>query len=191
MQLLKDKILSQAEIVNAHVLKVDSFLNHQVDPKLMQAIGKELADHFRDKGITKVVTIETSGIAPAVFTALELGVDLVFARKGKSIVLNSNLYQIPVFSYTKEQEYSLVINRSFLNSDDTILFVDDFLANGQSLLAVNELIDYAGARMVGAGIVIEKSFEAGRARAEEIGIEVYSLARISKLYADTIEFEGE
>ncbi|MBE6113871.1 MAG: xanthine phosphoribosyltransferase [Erysipelotrichaceae bacterium] len=191
MQLLKDKILSQAEIVNAHVLKVDSFLNHQVDPKLMQAIGKEFARKFKDKGITKVVTIETSGIAPAVFTALELGVDLVFARKGKSIVLNSNLYQVPVFSYTKEKEYSLVINKAFLNSDDKILFVDDFLANGQALMAVQELIDYAGAKMVGAGIVIEKSFEAGRARAEETGIEVYSLARISKLYADTIEFEGE
>lgn len=189
MEKLKKKILEQGEIVNASVLKVDSFLNHQVDPALMQEIGKKIAEHFATYNIDKVVTIEASGIAPAIFTALALKVDVIFARKGRSILLNGDLYQAPVYSYTKEKEYSLTINKNLIKPHERVLFVDDFLANGQSLMAMHDLLDQAEAEMVGAGIVIEKSFQAGRTRAEEAGVEVYSLARIKKLFANTIEFE--
>lgn len=189
MEKLKEKILTHGEIINASVLKVDSFLNHQIDPSLMQEIGQEIAAHFASHSIDKVVTIEASGIAPAVFTALALNVDLVFARKGRSIILNDELYQTPVYSYTKEKEYSLTISKKLIQPNQRILFVDDFLANGQSLMAMNELIHQADATLVGAGIVIEKAFQAGHARAQEAGIEVYSLARIKKLFANTIEFE--
>lgn len=189
MEKLKKRILEQGEIVNASVLKVDNFLNHQIDPALMKEIGDEIAKHFADKKIDKVVTIEASGIAPALFTALALNVDVVFARKGRSLILNNDLYQTPVYSYTKEKEYSLTINKHMIKENENILFVDDFLANGQSMMAMHDLMNQANAKLVGAGVVIEKSFQAGRERAEEVGIEVYSLARIKKLYSNTIEFE--
>ena len=189
MEKLKQYINEKGIIVNASVLKVDSFMNHQIDPVLMDEIGKEFAEHFKSHNITKIVTIESSGIAPAVFAGLHLNVPVVFARKGTSLILNNDIAQSPVYSYTKEHKYTVTIAKEYLNENDNILFIDDFLANGQSLLAIHKIITDCNAKIVGAGIVIEKSFQAGVAHAEELGIEVYSLAKIKKLYANKIEFE--
>lgn len=189
MEKLKQYINEKGVIVNASVLKVDSFMNHQVDPLLMDEIGKEFAEHFKNYNITKVITIESSGIAPAVFTGLHLQVPVVFARKGTSIILNNDLAQSPVYSYTKEHKYTLTIAKEYISTNDNILFIDDFLANGQSLIAVHKIVTDCGAKFAGAGIVIEKSFQAGVQHAKELGVEIYSLAKIKKLYANKIEFE--
>ncbi len=189
MEKLKQLINEKGVIVNASLIKLDAFLNQQIDTDLMNDIGEEFAAHFKSSDITKIVTIESSGIAPAVFTGLKLQVPVVFARKGSDIRLNNDLIQAPVYSYTKEYKYTLTIPKEFINENDRILFIDDILANGQSLLAINEMVKEAKATLVGAGIVIEKTFQAGNKHAEELGIDLYSLAKIKKLYADKIEFE--
>lgn len=189
MEKLKQLINEQGVIVNASVINVDAFLNQQIDTHLMSEIGKEFANHFKSHNISKIVTVESSGIAPAVFTGLELGVPVVFARKGSDIRLNNDLLQAPVYSYTKEYKYTLTMPKEFISENDNILFIDDILANGQSLLAIHELLTSAKAKLDGAGIVIEKTFQAGNEHAKELGIDLYSLAKIKKLYADKIEFE--
>ena len=160
MEKLKQYINEKAIIINASVLKVDSFMNHQIEPELMNEIGLEFAKYFKSFNITKIVTVESSGIAPAIFAGLHLQVPVVFARKGTSIILNNDLAQADVYSYTKEKKYTLTIAKEYINENDNILFIDDFLANGQSLLAVHKIVTDCNAKMVGAGIVIEKSFQA-------------------------------
>lgn len=170
---------------------MDAFLNHQIDPALMQKLGKEFAEHFAQEGITKIVTIESSGIAPAVFAGLALGVPVVFARKKKSVTLKDNLYSASVYSYTKQETSDISISKSFLTSEDTILIIDDFLANGQAALGLLEIAREANAAVAGIGIVIEKSFQQGRKLLQETGVEVYSLARIASLENETIQFVRE
>lgn len=189
MDKLKQFINEKGVIVNASILKVDSFLNHQIDPQLMNDIGKEFAEHFKNHNITKIVTIESSGIAPAVFAGYHLNVPVIFARKGKNIILNNDLAQADIFSYTKEHKYTLTLQKEYLSENDNVLFIDDFLANGQSLVAINTIINQCGAKLSAAGIVIEKTFQAGNEHAKDLGIDLYSLAKIKKLYADKIEFE--
>ena len=189
MQLLKDKILSEGIAVNEDILKVDSFINHQVDPELMEQIAADFADHFKGRGITKVVTIESSGIAPAVFTAKALGVPMVIFKKQPSKILNDNLYQTIVTSFTKGTSYELTLSQRFINENDHVLIIDDFLANGEAATGAIRLLRMAHATVAGIGILIEKSFQPGRAKLEEAGFEVYSLVQISKLGRDLIEFE--
>ncbi|NBH83351.1 xanthine phosphoribosyltransferase [bacterium C-53] len=188
MQLLKDKILAEGNAINEDILKVDGFINHQVDPELMEEIAKEFAEHFKDKGITKVVTIESSGIAPAVFTARELGVPMVIFKKQPSKVLNDDLYQTVVTSFTKGTSYELTLSKKFIDASDHVLIIDDFLANGEAATGAIRLLRMAHATVAGIGILIEKSFQPGRAKLVESGIEVYSLARINKLGTDFISF---
>ena len=188
LQLLKDKILAEGNAINEDILKVDGFINHQVDPELMEEIAKEFAEHFKDKGITKVVTIESSGIAPAVFTARELGFALVFFKKQPSNVLNDDLYQTVVTSFTKGTSYELTLSKKFIDASDHVLIIDDFLANGEAATGAIRLLRMAHATVAGIGILIEKSFQPGRAKLVESGIEVYSLARINKLGTDFISF---
>ena len=130
MKLLEEKIRQDGIAVNEHILKVDSFINHQVDPALMQEMGKEIAEHFKDRGITKVATIESSGIAPAIMTSLALGVPMVILKKQPSKILNQDLYQTVVTSFTKETNYELTLSKKYITADDHVLLVDDFLANG-------------------------------------------------------------
>ncbi|MGJ8729726.1 xanthine phosphoribosyltransferase [Listeria aquatica] len=191
MKLLEEAIQKKGTVLPGNVLKVDAFLNHQIDPALMQKLGKEFAEHFAQEGITKIVTIESSGIAPAVFAGLALGVPVVFARKKKSVTLKDNLYSASVYSYTKQETSDISISKSFLTSEDTILIIDDFLANGQAALGLLEIAREANAAVAGIGIVIEKSFQQGRKLLQETGVEVYSLARIASLENETIQFVRE
>ena len=176
MHALEQKILAEGIVLSDEVLKVDSFLNHQIDPVMMQQIGQEFARLFKDSGITKIITIEASGIAPAVMAGLELGVPVIFARKYQSLTLKDDLYRSKVFSFTKQLESTIAISKKHINENDKALVIDDFLANGQAALGLADLIHQANAEVVGIGIVIEKSFQPGRELLLEKGYRVESLA---------------
>lgn len=188
MKLLEDRILKDGDIIGENILKVDSFLTHQVDFELMQEIGKVFADKYKDTGITKVVTIEASGIAPAVYTAQALNVPMIFAKKAKNITMNEGILTAEVYSFTKQVTSQVSIASKFLSEDDTVLIVDDFLANGQAAKGLMEIIGQAGATVAGIGIVIEKSFQDGRALLEAQGVPVTSLARIQEFKDGSIIF---
>lgn len=188
MHALEQKILSEGIVLSDKVLKVDAFLNHQIDPVLMQQIGKEFAARFKDAGITKIITIEASGIAPAVMAGLELGVPVIFARKYQSLTLKDDLYRSKVFSFTKQIESTIAISNKHISASDKALVIDDFLANGQAALGLADLIHQAKAEVVGIGIVIEKSFQPGRQLLLDKGYRVESLARIKSLENGAVEF---
>ena len=140
MYALEQKILAEGIVLSEEVLKVDSFLNHQIDPVMMQQVGQEFARLFKDAGITKIITIEASGIAPAVMAGLELGVPVIFARKYQSLTLKDDLYRSKVFSFTKQIESTIAISKKHINATDKVLVIDDFLANGQAALGLADLI---------------------------------------------------
>ena len=188
MKILEDMILERGIAVNEDILKVDSFVNHQVDPKLMKKIGDEFAEHFKGQGITKVATIESSGIAPALMTALALNVPMLILKKQPYKILNQDLYQTVVTSYTKGTSYELTLSKNFISENDHVLIIDDFLANGEAATGAIRLIRKAHATIAGVGILIEKSFQPGYEKLTEQGIDVYSLARIAKLGEGVIEF---
>nr|WP_315279767.1 xanthine phosphoribosyltransferase [uncultured Acinetobacter sp.] len=188
MHALEQKILAEGIVLSEAVLKVDSFLNHQIDPVMMQQIGQEFARLFKDAGITKIITIEASGIAPAVMAGLELGVPVIFARKYQSLTLKDDLYRSKVFSFTKQTESTIAISNKHISARDKVLVIDDFLANGQAALGLTDLIHQANAEVVGIGIVIEKSFQPGRELLLEKGYRVESLARVKSLANGTVEF---
>ncbi|MFS5327167.1 xanthine phosphoribosyltransferase [Streptococcus agalactiae] len=178
MKLLEERILKDGDVLGENILKVDSFLTHQVDFELMQEIGKVFADKYKEAGITKVVTIEASGIAPAVYAAQALGVPMIFAKKAKNITMTEGILTAEVYSFTKQVTSQVSIVSRFLSNDDTVLIIDDFLANGQAAKGLLEIIGQAGAKVAGIGIVIEKSFQDGRNLLEKTGVPVTSLARI-------------
>lgn len=188
MDLLKQRILAEGRALNEEVLLVDSFLNHQVDPELMRAIGREFAQHFADMGITRVATIESSGIAPAVMTALEMQLPLVILKKQTSRILSEEVFQATVRSFTKGTQYELTLKRKYMPAGEKVLFIDDFLASGEASLGMLDLLRQAGAELTGIGIVIEKAFQSGHARLEELGCKVCSLARVGHMAEDCIEF---
>lgn len=188
MRSLKDKILKDGIALNETVLKVDSFLNHQVDSKLMYEMGTYFKEYFKEHGITRILTIESSGIAPSVMTSLQMDLPMVILKKQKSRILNGEVYQTTVHSFTKVMDYELTLSKNCINKDDKVLIIDDFLAHGEAALGAARLVEEAGATVSGIGIVIEKSFQQGRGKLEEKGYDVYSLARIAKLDKDVIEF---
>ena len=187
MKLLEEKVLKEGIAMNENILKVDGFINHQVDPALMKAIGEDFASHFQDKGITKVVTIESSGIAPALMTAAAMQVPLLILKKSPSKVLNKNMYQTVVTSYTKGTSYELTLAGHLISEHDHVLIIDDFLANGEAATGAIRLIRKAHATVAGIGILIEKSFQPGRAKLEEQGFSIYSQVRIKSLGENKIE----
>ena len=191
MKLLEDRILAEGNVLSPAILKVDSFINHQVDPVFMHELGAEIARHFRGQGINKVMTIESSGIAPAVFVAMELQVPLVILKKQSSAILKTDVIQTEVVSFTKEISYQLTLARKYLSENDHVLLVDDFLANGEAATGAIRLIRKAHATIAGIGILIEKSFQPGRTKLNEQGIHVYSLARIAEMDTDHITFLPE
>ena len=192
MDKLVERIKTHGNVLCEGVLKVDQFLTHQVDYELMREIGTVFAERFQESGITKVVTIEASGIAPALYTAEKLQVPMIFARKAKSLTMDEELLTASVYSFTKQVTSQVSISKKFLSSDDTVLIIDDFLANGQAAKGLIELCQQAGAKVVGIGIVIEKSFQTGRQLLEEMGIPVVSLARIASLSEGQVSFlEGD
>ena len=189
MKELEEKIRQFGTVLPGNVLKVDAFLNHQVDPVLMQHIGQEFAVRFKDAKITKVWTVESSGIAPAVMTGLALGVPVIFARKHKSLTLNSGMYTADVYSYTKKTTNRISISKRYVDKTDRVLLIDDFLANGQEVEGMLQIADQAGVEVVGAGIVIEKSFQPGSAELAAKGVRVESLAKVSSLADGQVSFK--
>lgn len=180
MQALEERILKDGNVLGETILKVDSFLTHQVDYKLMKEMGQVLADAYRTKGITKVVTIEASGIAPAVYVAESLDLPMIFAKKHKNITMTEGILTAEVYSFTKQVTSTVSIASKFLSPEDKVLIVDDFLANGQAAKGLIDIIQQAGASVVGVGIVIEKSFQDGRQLLIDAGVPVTSLARIDR-----------
>ncbi|SDI19073.1 xanthine phosphoribosyltransferase [Desulfosporosinus hippei] len=190
MELLKNKIRDTARISEDRIIQVDNFLNHQLDISLFNEIGKEFKRRFADKEITKIITIETSGIAIACITAQYFdNIPVVFAKKHAGLNMNPDVYEAQVFSYTKNQEYTIKISKAFLSADDKVLIIDDFLASGSALLGLVSLVNQSGAKIGGVGIVIEKTFQGGRKVVEEKGVQIESLAMIDSLKDGQVFFK--
>ena len=179
MKKLEERILRDGQVLGENILKVDSFLTHQVDFSLMKEIGQVFAEAVKDAGVTKVVTIEASGIAPAVYVAEALGLPMIFAKKAKNITMTEGILTAEVYSFTMQVTSTVSIAGKFLNSDDKVLIIDDFLANGQAAKGLINIIEQAGAQVEAVGIVIKKSFQNGRQLLETSGYRVLSLARIA------------
>ena len=190
MKLLENAILEKGRILGNNILKVDTIINHQIDPILMDKIGDEFYHYFKDKGITKIITVESSGIAPAMMTALKFNVPLLFLKKARPSTM-ANPITAEVFSYTKNKQYTLCAERSFIDDQDRILFIDDFLANGEAFKGVETIVSQTNAKIVGVGILIEKSFQAGHDYIVNKGYDLYSLANIKSFKDGKIEFSEE
>lgn len=184
MQLLKDRIRKDGIVKPGNVLKVDSFLNHQIDIDLLNGIGKEFKKRFDDLTITKILTIEASGIAVASITAQYFNVPVVFAKKAQSINLDGASYTTKIESFTHKKVYDVIVSKKYISADDRILIIDDFLANGCALLGLIELVESAGASVEGIGIVVEKGFQKGGAQIRAKGIRLESLAIIESMNSD-------
>ncbi len=191
VKLLKQAIMEKGRVLSNDVLKVDAFLNHQIDPELMQEIGKEFTERFKDEGISKILTIESSGIAPAMMAGLYLGVPVVFARKRKSLTLVDGLFTAKVHSFTKKETNEISVSSEYLLAGDVVLIIDDFLANGQAARGLVDIVKQANATLAGVGNVIEKGFQAGGDLLREQGIRVESLAIIDSLENNQITFREE
>ena len=187
MEALKQRIRRDGQVLPGNVLKVNSFLNHQIDPLLMAQIGEEFRRLFADRPITKVVTIEASGIAIGSLTALAFGVPLVFAKKAKSLNLGQDVYCVQIESFTHKNISDVIIDRQFLSPEDHVLIVDDFLANGKALEGLTALVEQAGATVEGIGIVIEKGFQGAGDRFRAAGVNLHSLAIVESMDAETDE----
>lgn len=189
MDLLKQRILRDASVMNDAVLKLDDIFNHQVDPQLMVEIGKQFAVLFADSGITKIVTIESSGIPIAFATALALNVPLVFARRKKTLITDPDSWSERVPSFTKGIVTNIMVSRKMLSESDRVLFIDDMIANGDVARGLIRIVAQSGATLAGVGIAIEKSFQNGGRSIREQGIRVESLVRVSSLDGGEIHFE--
>lgn len=194
MQALIDRVRADGENMGNGILRVDSFLNHQVDPALMLACGEALAARFSPRlrfVVTKVLTAEISGIAPAVMTALAMNVPVVYARRRKPVTMPETVYSATAPSHTKGEIVTLMVSPEFLGPDDKIIVIDDFLATGKTILALNRLVRMSGAQTIGVGAVIEKVFERGRELLEARGLVVESLVKIASMENGQIIFKGE
>ena len=186
MNALERKILEKGVVIGEDILKVDMFLNHQIDVELIRQMGEDFYAHFCNKPVNKVLTVEASGIAIACFTALKFGVPAVFAKKGYHKNVGSNVYSAEVFSFTKGISYQITVMKDYLTADDHVLFVDDFLANGAAAEGVIQMIRAAGATLEGIGIAIEKGFQPGGDKLRGQGIDLYSLAIVEKMKEGSI-----
>jgi xanthine phosphoribosyltransferase len=188
MQILQERIAREGRNLGNGILKVDGFINHQVDPALMDACGKEFARRFKDLGATKVLTAEISGIAPALLAGLYLGLPVVYARKHKPITMPDQVFLTLSPSHTKGRMVELIISPEYLAGGERVLIIDDFLASGATILGLVRLANTAGAQIVGIGALIEKSFEGGRQALAHLGIPIESLACIQSMEGDQIVF---
>ena len=188
MELLKQRILKDGAVKPGHVLKVDSFLNHQMDIDLINEIGKEFKRRFSDVPVTKILTIEASGIGIACITAQYFHVPVVFAKKAKSLNLDGESYVTKVQSFTYNKVYDVMLSRKYLSPEDHVLLIDDFLANGCALMGLIDIVRQSGAALEGAGIVIEKGFQTGGEKIRGMGIRVESLAIIDSMSEDSLTF---
>ncbi len=188
---LHDRILSEGKNLGNGILKVDGFINHQVDPQLMDVCGRELAQRFKDIGATKVLTAEISGIAPAVLTALNLKLPVVYARKQKPITMPDQVFLTLSPSHTKGRLIELIISPEYLGEGERVLIVDDFLATGATILGLVRLAQTAGSEIVGIGALIEKTFEGGRKALSSLGVPIESLVQIVSMSGGQIIFAPE
>ena len=191
MDLLKQKVEADGVVIDENILKVDGFLNHQIDARLMHDVGQTFYEQFKDEGITKILTIEASGIAPAIMAAMHFDVPCLFAKKAKPSTLKKGVYQAEIHSFTKNTTSTVVVSDEFLGENDRVLIIDDFLANGDASLGLNEIVKQAKATTVGIGIVVEKSFQPGRERLEEAGLTVSSLCKVASLSGNKVTFVGD
>ena len=188
MELLEKRIVEDGCILPGNVLKVDSFLNHQIDVDLVYKLGAEWKRLFADEKITKIMTIEASGIGIASIVAMHFNVPVLFAKRSKSSNISSDLYTTPVVSFTHGNTYDVTVSKSFIAPDDRILIIDDFLANGSALRALINIVERAGATVVGAGVAIEKAFLHGGDKIRDLGYRVEALARIKSMSDGKIQF---
>lgn len=188
MELLKQAIREQGEIINEDVLRVDAFLNHQVDWRLMMQTAQDIYEHFKHKPINKIVTIETSGIAPALYCAQLFDAPLVFLKKSKPSTMNEQQYHAKVHSFTKNIDYTLSGSSAYLQKDDHVLLVDDFLANGEACLGALHILSQAHAVVEGIAVLIEKTHQKGHQKLVDLGYDVYALARILEMKKGAITF---
>lgn len=191
MEAMEQKILTEGKVLPGNVLKVGSFLNQTIDTAFLREIGKEIARLYEGCGVNKILTIEASGIAIAVAAGLEMGVNVVFAKKHKSSNVDGKVYTAVVHSYTHGTDYTIVVSSDYLGENDRVLLVDDFLANGKALVGLTELVRQAGGTVVGAAIAIEKGFQGGGDRLRAQGENVQSLAIIERADDNGIVFRGE
>jgi len=191
MKLLKDRILNDGKSLAGGILKVDNFINHQMDPVLMKSIAVEFVRRFADLPINKIITIEASGIAPAIMLGYLLELPVVFVKKAKPKTMG-DMYVSEVHSFTKNRTYDICVSKEFLSTDDKVLFIDDFLANGNAAFGMLNLIQQSGAALLGMGFIIEKSFQEGGERLRKLSdIRIESLARIKSLEVDKVSFEED
>ena len=191
MKQLQDRIRAEGRVLPGNIIKVDGFLNHRVDTALMRDMAKEFKSRFDLTGLTCVLTVEASGIALATLCAEEFGVPLVFAKKAKSDNIEGGLYKSDIYSYTYKKHVTLIVASQWLCSSDKVFIVDDFLANGEALRGLVEIVDEAGAELVGIGVAIEKGFQPGGKRLRENGVNLVSLAIIEKADEDGFVFREE
>ena len=186
MELLRQRILAEGKCFEGGILKVDSFINHQMDPQLMMAVAGEFMKRFTGAGVNKILTIEASGIAPAIMVGYLMKLPVVFAKKKKPSTME-NMLSTTVYSFTKRRDYDVCVCRDYLGKDDRVLFIDDFLANGNAARGIMDLVRQAGAELAGMGFIIEKEFQHGREALTEAGVRVESLAIIESLDNCTIK----
>lgn len=191
MESLGRKVKEDGVVIDEKILKVDGFLNHQIDAKLMNDVGKTFYESFKDAGITKILTIEASGIAPAIMASFHFDVPCLFAKKAKPSTLKDGFYSTDIHSFTKNKTSTVIVSEEFLGPDDKVLIIDDFLANGDASLGLNDIVKQANATTVGVGIVVEKSFQNGRQRLEDAGLYVSSLCKIASLKGNKVTLLGE
>lgn len=184
LKILEERILKDGYVLGKDILKVDRFLNHQVDVSLLNEVGKAFYEKYKDHGINKILTIEASGIAIAAITAQYFGVPFVFAKKFESINVDPDSYETNVYSFTKQRDYKVRVAKKFIHPKDRILILDDFLAQGRAAAGLIDLVHQGGGEVCGVGIVIEKSFQEGNTYVTSLGVEVQSLARI-KAFVDS------
>lgn len=188
---LEQRILAEGRVLPGEVLKVGSFLNQQIDTKLIKEMGEEIAGLFASNNVTKILTIESSGIAIAYAAGVAMGIPVVFAKKHSTSNISGNVLSAKVFSYTHQQTYDVVVSADFITQDDTILIVDDFLAKGNALNGLIEIVRKAGAELAGCAVAIEKGFQGGGDSLREQGIRVESLAIIESMTDDSLEFRQQ
>ena len=188
MDLLKQRILKDGTVKPGNIVKVDNFLNHQIDIALFNEMGKEFKRIFADEPITKIITIEASGIGVACIAAQYFDVPVVYAKKAQSVNIDGDVYTCKVESFTHKRVYDVILSKKFLQADDHVLLIDDFLANGCALLGLVEIVKSAGASIAGAGIVIEKAFQDGGKKVRAQGVRVESLAKIKSMSEDSLTF---
>lgn len=192
MSYLKEKILKDGVVINENVLKVDSFLNHQIDPTVLKEICSDFVEYFKEKEITKVMTIEASGIAPAIQVAARLDVPMLFAKKTEPSTLTKHgQYATNIHSFTKNKTSRVIVSKDYLDSDDKVLIIDDFLANGEAAKGLVDLVEQADAEVAGIGICVEKSFQPGREKLEALGVDIFSICRVASLKNNKVSFVEE